>query len=82
VGNLNSQEVTIYSIDDGKRSASIQVGDGPCAMAFSAAGNLLFVVDGRSGDVAAVRTSTQSIFTFLPAGHGPNAIVDKAFTVR
>lgn len=81
VGNLHSQKVTIYSIDDGRRvgGSGIQVGDGPSALVFSAAGHLLFVVDSRSGDVAVVRTASQSLFTFLPTGHGPNAIADKAF---
>jgi YVTN family beta-propeller protein len=80
VANQRSQEVTVYSIDDGKRVApSLHVGDGPAAMAFSAAGHLLFVVDRRSGDVAVVRTASQSLFTLLPAGRDPNAIVDKAF---
>jgi YVTN family beta-propeller protein len=82
VANLRSQEVTVYSIDDGKRTGSISVGDSPAAMAFSAAGHLLFVADRGSGDVAVVRTSTQSLFTMLPAGRDPNAIVDKAFTVQ
>lgn len=83
VSDYRSQEVTIYAIDDGRREGSIHVGDGPSAMAFSAAGNLLFVVDSRSGDVAVVRTSSRSLFTplftLLPTGRGPNAIVDKAF---
>ncbi len=92
VANLNSQELTVYSIDDGKRIGAISVGDSPSAMAFSAAGHLLFVADRRSGDVAVVRTSTprasatpeiaQSLFTLLPAGRDPNAIVDKSFTVQ
>ncbi|HVN93549.1 MAG TPA: beta-propeller fold lactonase family protein [Terracidiphilus sp.] len=82
VANLHSQQLTVYSIDDGKRIGSISVGDGPEAMAFSAAGHLLFVADRRSGDVAVVRTSTRSLFTMLPAGRDPNAIVDKAFTVQ
>ena len=82
VANQRSQEVTVYSIDDGKRVGSLHVGDGPAAMAFSAAGHLLFVVDSRSGDVAVVRTATQSLFTLLPAGRDPNAIVDKAFKVQ
>lgn len=81
VANLHSQEVTIYSIDDGKRSGSIYGGDGPCDMAFALEGHLLFVVDSRSGDVAAVRTSTHSLFTMLPAGREPNAIAIKAFKV-
>ncbi len=91
VGNLHSAEVTVYSIEDGKRIAAIHVGDGPSALAFSAAGHLLFVVDARSGDVAVVRTlncavSTPSrigcqMFTMLPAGRGPNAIAVKAFKV-
>jgi YVTN family beta-propeller protein len=79
VGNLSSEEVTIYSIDDGKRKGSIHVGDGPAALAFSAAGHLLFVVDAHSADVAAVRTSTGSLFTLIPVGRDPNAIVLKAF---
>jgi YVTN family beta-propeller protein len=83
VANLRSQEVTVYSIDDAKRlNAPIHVGDGPSALEFSAAGHLLFVVDSRSGDVAVVRTSTQSLFTLLPTGRDPNAVVDKAFKVQ
>ncbi len=91
VGNLHSEEVTVYSIEDGKRVAAIHVGDGPSALAFSAAGHLLFVVDARSGDVAVVRTLNCAVFTpsrggcqmftMLPAGRGPNAIAVKAFKV-
>ena len=44
-------------------------------MAFSAAGHLLFVVDRRSGEPPAARTASQSLFTLLPAGRDPNAIV-------
>lgn len=82
VANFNSQYVGIYSIDDGKRIASVQVGDGPSAMAFSTAGHLLFVTDSRSSDVAAIRTSSRSLFTLLPAGRSPNAIAIKAFRVH
>jgi len=94
VSNFESQEVTVYSIDDGKRlgpsapgaaglgSGAIHVGDGPDALAFSANGKLLFVVDARSGDVAVVRTSDRSLFTLLPSGRKPNAIAIKAFTMR
>ena len=82
VANLNSQDVTIYSIDDGKRVGAIHVGDGPVALAFSGAGHLLFVVDSRSDDVAVARTSSASLFTLLPTGRSPNAIVDKAFKVH
>jgi YVTN family beta-propeller protein len=79
VANFRSQYVTVYSIDDGKRVGSIDVGDGPAALAFSNSGLLLFVVDTRSGDVAVVRTASHSIFTLLPTGRAPNAIVVKAF---
>jgi len=82
VANLRSQVVNLYSIDDGKRSGYVHVGDGPSAMAFSAAGHLLFVVDQHSDDVAVVRTASHSLFTLLPAGRGPNAIADKAFKVQ
>jgi YVTN family beta-propeller protein len=85
VSGYRSQEVTLYAIDEGHRvggpGGSIHVGDGPSAMAFSAAGHLLFVVDNRSGDVAVIRTSSHSLFTLLPTGRGPNAIADKAFRV-
>ncbi len=79
VGNLRTQNVIVYSINDGRRVAWVHVGDGPSAMAFSAAGNLLFVVDARSNDVAVVRTASNSLFTLLSVGRNPNAIVDKAF---
>jgi YVTN family beta-propeller protein len=93
VGNLHSQYVTVYSIDDGKRIGSVHVGDGPSAMAFSAAGHLLFVVDSRSNDVAVIRTATltdardsqlyaRSLFTMLPTGRNPVAIAVKAFKVQ
>jgi YVTN family beta-propeller protein len=82
--NFRSQYVTIYSIDDGKRLNSIHVGDGPSAMAFSTAGNLLFVVDNRSSDVAVIRThmAKPALFTLLPTGRGPNAIAVKSFSVQ
>ena len=84
VGDLSSQYVTVYSIDDGRRipdsqGGSIHVGDGPSALAFSTAGHLLFVVDSRSADVAVVRTASRSLFTMLPTGRAPNAIAVKSF---
>ncbi len=82
VANLRSQEVALYSIDDGRREGSVHVGDGPDAMAFSAASHLLFVADRGSADVAVVRTASQSLFTMLPAGRDPNAMVDKAFKAQ
>lgn len=82
VANLSSQYITIYSIEDGKRIGSVHVGDGPSAMAFSANGFLLFAVDTRSSDVAVIRTGTQSLFTLIPVGRNPNAIIAKAFRVR
>ena len=95
VSNLRSQNVIVYSIDDGHRVGWAHVGDGPSAMAFSAAGHLLFVVDERSNDVSVVPTATTSLFTpqqagrgptalftLLTTGRGPNAIVDKAFKIQ
>lgn len=82
VANFRSHYVSEYSIDDGRRVASVSVDDGPAALALSAYGHLLFAVDSRSGDVAVIRTSTLSLFTLIPAGRDPNAIVDKAFKVR
>jgi YVTN family beta-propeller protein len=82
VANFRSQWVTVYSIDDGKRIASIHVGDGPAAMAFSGDGHLLFVVDTRSGDVAVLRLSSNSLFTLLSTGKSPNSIAIKAFKLQ
>jgi len=82
VANFRSQYVTPNAIDDGRRLKSIHVGDGPVALAFSSNGFLIFVVDNRSGDIAVVRTATQSLFTILPTGRAPNAIAVKAFRVQ
>ncbi|HEX4321476.1 MAG TPA: YncE family protein [Acidobacteriaceae bacterium] len=82
VSNFASRELSVYSIDDGKRIAlpmPLRVGDGPDGLAFSSSGTLLFCVDARSGDVAVIRTSDRSLFTLLPTGRQPNAIVIKAF---
>lgn len=79
VSDFQSQYVTPYAIDDGRRLPSIHVGDGPSALAFSANGYLLFAVDTRSDDVAVVRTGLGSLFTLLPTGRAPNAIAIKAF---
>jgi YVTN family beta-propeller protein len=82
VANFHSQFLNIFSIDDGKRlpfALTPHVGDGASALAFSSMGHLIFVVDNRSADVAVVRTLTRKLFTILPTGRGPNAIVVKAF---
>ena len=47
----------IYSIDDGKLiRPGVKVGEGPDALAFSASGRFLLVVNAQSGDIAVVRT--------------------------
>ena len=79
VSNFKSQYVTVYAIDEGKRIASIHVGDGASALAFSNSRHLLFVVDTRSADVAVVRTASRSLFTLISTGRNPNAIAVKAF---
>ncbi len=79
ISNFLSQNLIVYSINDGKRADSIHVGDGPSALAFSASGYLLFAVDFTSDDVAVIRTPSQALFTLLPTGRDPNAIVDKTF---
>jgi DNA-binding beta-propeller fold protein YncE len=83
VANLNSQYVTIYSTEDGRRlPKSIHVGDGPTALALSSTGVLLFVVDARSADLAVVRTDAdpQAMISIVPTGRAPNAIAIKAFS--
>jgi YVTN family beta-propeller protein len=90
ISNFSANTVGVYSIDDGRRINAIQVGDGPDAMAFSSAGNLLLVANSRSGDVSVIRTTSYSpqgarkigaLFTMLPASKQPNAIAVKAFQI-
>lgn len=92
ISNFNADTVSVYSIDDGKLiSPSVHVGAGPDALAFSADGFLLLAADAQSGDVSAIRTQSYasngairigSLFTMLPAGNRPSAIVVKAFRVK
>lgn len=88
VANRGSDTIEAYSIDDGKRMHTVHVGDGPGPVAFSADGHLLLAVDIGSGDVSVVRTFSRNLrkepvygtlFTLLPAGDDPDAIVVKAF---
>jgi YVTN family beta-propeller protein len=85
VSNFGADSVSLYSIDDGKRAGSIRTGAAPDALAFSAEGHVLLVVDSKAGDTAVVRTQGRDgpgLFTMLPAGNQPNAIVVKAFRVK
>jgi len=91
VSNFNADAIGVYSIDDGKRVNTVPVGGGPDALAFSAEGHLLLAADTRSGDISVVRvvsrtpsgtTRTGALFTMLPAGKQPNAIVVKVFRVK
>ena len=80
VSDFDADSLGVYSIDDGELlPVAPRTGDGPESMAFSKAGNLLFVVDARSGDVAVIRTSTNSLLNMFPVGAKPNDIADKAF---
>ena len=81
VANAGADSISLYSIDDGKFLSSIHTGDSPAALAFSTDGHLLLVADSRSGDVALVRISSNlgpGLFTMLPAGGNPSAIVVKS----
>jgi YVTN family beta-propeller protein len=82
VSNFDADALGIFSIDDGQLVWTSRTGDGPDAMAFSKAGDILFAVDARSGDVAVIRTKTHSLLTMIPAGSKPNEIVVKAFLVK
>ena len=83
VSDFDGDSLGVYSIDDGELlPVAPRTGDGPESMAFSKAGNLLFVVDARSGDVAVIRTSTNSLLNMFPVGAKPNDIVVKAFILR
>ena len=80
VSNSGDDSISLYSIDDSKRGASLHTGSAPEAMVFSADEHLLLAVDTHSGDVSVVRTQGRigpTLFTILPAGVAPNAIVTK-----
>jgi YVTN family beta-propeller protein len=81
VSNSGADSIGLYSIDDGKLAGSVRTGSGPGALAFSADEHLLLAADTHSGDVAVIRTQGKqgpALFTILPAGISPNAIVVKA----
>ena len=80
--DFDADSLGVFSIDDGELlPVQPRTGDGPDAMAFSKAGHLLFVVDARSGDVAVIRTASNSLLTMFPVGIKPNDIAVKAFLV-
>jgi YVTN family beta-propeller protein len=91
ISKFNADSIEVYSIDDGKRLNTVHVGGGPDALAFSAEGHLLLATDARTGDVSVVRVLSRTpsgvnligtLFTILPTGKQPNAIVVKAFRVK
>lgn len=90
ISNSGDNTIAAYSIDDGKRVNTVQVGNGPGPLALSSDGFLLLAVDTVSGDVSVLRTLTYtpkgqpvtgSLFTVLAAGRNPNAIAVKGFRV-
>lgn len=81
ISNFGADSLGIYSIDDGKLIASVHTGSAPDALAFSTDEHLMLAADSHSGDVSVIRTQGNSgatLFTILPAGGSPNAIVVKA----
>ncbi|MEO6909869.1 MAG: YncE family protein [Edaphobacter sp.] len=85
VSNFGADSISLYSIDDGRVVSSVHTGSGPDALAFSADEHLLLAADAHSGDVSILRTQDKSgptLFTILPAGVSPNAIVTKAFRLK
>lgn len=89
--NFGDNTVGAYSIDDGTRINTVQVGEGPGPLALASGGFLLLAVDRSAGDVSVLRTVSYtpkgvpvsgSLFTVLSAGKDPNAIAVKSFSVR
>ena len=82
VANFAADSIALYSIDDGRvEPIGIHTGSAPNALAFSDDEHLLLATDAHSGDVAVIRTAgtaLPALFTMLPAGNSPNAIVVKA----
>jgi YVTN family beta-propeller protein len=81
ISNSGADSLSLYSIEDGRLLSSIHTGDAPDALAFSDDEHLLLAADSKSGDVAVIRTASRlgpALFTMLPAGGSPVAIVVKA----
>ncbi len=80
--NFGSDSINLWSIDDGQLTDSVRTGRAPDALAFSADEHLLLAADAHSGDVSVIhtadRTGSPMLFTMLPSGGSPNAIVVKA----
>jgi YVTN family beta-propeller protein len=85
VSNFGADSISLYSIDDGRVAASVHAGSAPDDLAFSADEHLLLATDAHSGDVSILRTQDKTgptLFTILPAGSSPNAIVTKAVRLK
>ena len=84
VANSGADSIGLYSIDDGKFILSLHTGSGPSVMTFSADEHLLLALDARAGDVSVIRTQSKlpSLFTILPAGSSPSAVVTKVIGTR
>jgi len=85
VSNVGGEAISLYSIADGKFLSSIHTGIAPDTLAFSDPEQMLLVADTRSGDVAVIRTASKlgpALFTILPAGVSPVAIVVKAMPAK
>ncbi len=81
VANSGSESVSLYSILDGHLVSILQTGKSPDALALSKDEHLLLAADSKSGDVALIRTAGKlgpNLFSILPAGEDPVAIVIKA----
>jgi YVTN family beta-propeller protein len=81
IANFGADSVAFYSIDDGRLVTSVRAGSAPSALAFSEDEHLLVATDAHSGDVAIIRTEGKegpTLFTIMPAGPSPNAVVTKA----
>jgi len=82
IANFGADSINLWGIDDGQLLPySVRTGHSPDALAFSADQHLLLAADAHSGDVTVIRTADKngpSLFTIMPAGGSPNAIVVKA----
>jgi len=64
---------------DNGREILTQTGQVPGAMRFNPGENLLLVADEGSGDVAVIRTRTNTLVTMIPAGEKPKDLAVKLF---
>ena len=87
VSNTDSNTVAAYDITISRLLKAVHVGSKPVSLVLSPNENYLYVANTGSSDVSVIRTkvantAAQELFTMIPVGKDPTAMVAKAFAVK